>query len=130
MTGSWDGTARIWDSEKEFECNAVLEGHEGAVWDVLFIKQSDKEGDTVLTGPFFLIFVVRIETNGRKDATASADKLIMLWKDGKQTLIFKGHTEAVRAIAKVCPEDDKGNLFASVSNDTSVSFIHLLLNSI
>lgn len=50
VTGSWDGTARIWDSEKEFECAAVLEGHKGAVWDVLFVKQSTTEGDSVLTG--------------------------------------------------------------------------------
>lgn len=100
VSSSWDGTARIWDVEKDFECTAVLEGHTGAVWDVLFVKQTSKDEDTLLT--------------------ASADKLIILWNEGKQALLFKGHTAAVRALAKVCPEDEKGTLFASCSNDATV----------
>lgn len=53
VSSSWDGTARIWDVEKDFECTAVLEGHTGAVWDVLFVKQTSKDEDTLLTGSSF-----------------------------------------------------------------------------
>ena len=34
ISGSWDGTARIWRVGK-WECEAVLEGHDGSVWTVL-----------------------------------------------------------------------------------------------
>ena len=34
VSGSWDGSARIWRIGK-WECEAVLEGHEGSVWTVL-----------------------------------------------------------------------------------------------
>jgi len=43
-SGSWDATARVWDVGK-WECEAVLEGHEGSVWDVLAY-----DANTVITG--------------------------------------------------------------------------------
>ncbi|POW11920.1 hypothetical protein PSTT_04936, partial [Puccinia striiformis] len=49
--------------------------------------------------------------------TAGADNLIMLWKKGKQVLTFKGHTQAVRALAKL-PQSPQ--LFASAGNDATV----------
>ena len=47
VSGSWDASARIW-SIGQWECEAVLEGHEGSVWGVLAY---DKE--TVVTGLSF-----------------------------------------------------------------------------
>lgn len=44
VSGSWDATARVWGVGK-WECEAVLEGHEGSVWDVLAY-----DTDTVITG--------------------------------------------------------------------------------
>lgn len=44
VSGSWDATARVWGVGK-WECEAVLEGHEGSVWDVLAF-----DAETVITG--------------------------------------------------------------------------------
>lgn len=34
VSGSWDGSARVWKVGK-WECEALLEGHDGSVWTVL-----------------------------------------------------------------------------------------------
>ncbi len=34
VSGSWDGSARVWGVEK-WECETLLEGHAGSVWSVL-----------------------------------------------------------------------------------------------
>lgn len=34
VSGSWDGSARVWRTGK-WDCEALLEGHEGSVWTVL-----------------------------------------------------------------------------------------------
>ena len=44
VSGSWDGSARIWGVGK-WECEAVLEGHEGSVWTVLAWDRK-----TIITG--------------------------------------------------------------------------------
>jgi phospholipase A-2-activating protein len=44
VSGSWDSSARVW-SIGSWECEAILEGHEGSVWAVLAY---DKE--TIITG--------------------------------------------------------------------------------
>ena len=44
VSGSWDGSARVWGVGK-WDCAAVLEGHQGSVWDVLAYNQ-----DTIITG--------------------------------------------------------------------------------
>ena len=44
VSGSWDGTGRIWDVGK-WECSAILEGHDGSVWAVLAY-----DFDMVITG--------------------------------------------------------------------------------
>lgn len=46
--------------------------------------------------------------------------MIRLFRRGKQALVLKGHTGAVRALAKIRIEDIDGSLFASASNDGSV----------
>lgn len=44
VSGSWDSTARLWQVGK-WECETVLEGHEGSVWAVLAFGE-----DIVVTG--------------------------------------------------------------------------------
>lgn len=44
VSGSWDSSARVWSTGK-WDCQAVLQGHQGSVWAVLAY---DKE--TIVTG--------------------------------------------------------------------------------
>lgn len=44
VSGSWDGSARLWGVGK-WECQALLEGHEGSVWTVLAYDPK-----TIITG--------------------------------------------------------------------------------
>ena len=44
VSGSWDGTARVWNIGK-WDCEAVLEGHRGSVWSVLAFDKA-----TIITG--------------------------------------------------------------------------------
>lgn len=44
VSGSWDGSARLWRIGK-WECEALLEGHEGSVWSVLAY-----DSKTIITG--------------------------------------------------------------------------------
>ena len=44
VSGSWDGTARVWSVGK-WQCEAVLEGHGGNVWAVLAYDKT-----TIITG--------------------------------------------------------------------------------
>ena len=44
ISGSWDGTARVWQLGK-WEESTVLEGHGGSVWGVLAY-----DDDTIITG--------------------------------------------------------------------------------
>jgi WD40 repeat protein len=66
VSASWDMTARVWEFKEgsegregeeggkgEWECERVLVGHGGAVWDVLLLE---KEPEFVLTGSFFFPF--------------------------------------------------------------------------
>lgn len=70
VSGSWDGTAKLW---KDGTCLHTLEGHEGAVWAVLPTEQG------ILSG--------------------GADKTIRLWRDGRQTKNLGGSKDCVRALA-------------------------------
>lgn len=95
VSGSWDCTARVWESST-WSSRLVLTDHGAAVWDVL-----------------------AIDSKGYKDTclTACADGLIRLFEGAKCKTPFKGHQGPVRALAKVLPDDPDGNLFASASND-------------
>ena len=44
VSGSWDGSARIWRIGR-WECEALLDGHEGSVWSVLAY-----DSNTIITG--------------------------------------------------------------------------------
>lgn len=96
VSGSWDKTAKIW-STTTFSLLHTLTGHEQAVWAVLAL-----EGPTCRT------------------ITGSADNLIKLWHDDKVVTTFKGHTQAVRALAKLGAGVGAGNLFASAGNDATI----------
>lgn len=77
-------TARVW---KNWETEYVLEGHEGAVWAVLALSETD-----IVTG--------------------GADKTIRLWRNGKEVKVLKGHTDCVRSLCRL-----QNGLFASCAND-------------
>ncbi|TGZ82220.1 PFU-domain-containing protein [Ascodesmis nigricans] len=87
VSGSWDGTARVW---RNWETQHVLEGHEGAVWAVLALSETE-----IVTG--------------------GADKTIRLWKDGKQVAVLGGHTDCVRGLCRL-----PNGLFASCANDATI----------
>ena len=46
ISGSWDGTARLWRIGK-WECEATFEGHGGSVWAVLAYDEA-----MIITGEF------------------------------------------------------------------------------
>ena len=73
-SGSWDGTAKIWDVETG-QCKHTLEGHSHAV--------------SVLTLP-----------NG-VTITGSQDKKIRLWYNGRMEKEFLGHDDIVRGFCEV-----------------------------
>jgi phospholipase A-2-activating protein len=77
-------TARVW---KNWETQYVLEGHQGAVWAVLAISETE--------------FI-----------TGGADKTIRLWKEGKAVKALKDHTDCVRGLCRL-----PNGLFASCAND-------------
>ncbi|CCX05696.1 Similar to Ubiquitin homeostasis protein lub1; acc. no. O94289 [Pyronema omphalodes CBS 100304] len=73
VSGSWDGTARVW---KNFQELYTLRGHESAVWAVLALSES-------------LI------------VTAGADKTIRLWENGKGVKRIVAHTDCVRGLCRL-----------------------------
>ncbi|KAK3167323.1 hypothetical protein OEA41_010450 [Lepraria neglecta] len=92
ISGSWDGSARLWRIGK-WECDAVLEGHEGSVWTVLAYDRK-----TIITG--------------------CADKVIRVFDTrGKFSHAIKGSTDVVRALCRVPPNHPSGADFASAGND-------------
>lgn len=74
VSGSWDGTAKIWDVETG-QCKQTLEGHSHAV--------------SVLSLP-----------NGIT-ITGSQDKKIRLWYNGKMEKEIMGHDDIVRGFIEV-----------------------------
>lgn len=49
--------------------------------------------------------------------SGAADNLVKLWKGNKARRTFTGHTQAVRALAKLDSSVGSGDLFASAGND-------------
>lgn len=54
VSGSWDGSARVWRVGK-WECEAILEGHNGSVWTVLVYDQK-----TIITGTTYVATVTAL----------------------------------------------------------------------
>ena len=50
VSGGWDGQARVWSVGK-WECDGLLEGHEGSVWAVLAWSQ-----EMIITGKSFVLY--------------------------------------------------------------------------
>ncbi|KAG0632820.1 WD40-repeat-containing domain protein [Tuber brumale] len=73
ISGSWDGTARVW---KNWETQYVLDGHDQGVLAVLVLSETD-----VVTG--------------------SADKTIRIWRNGKTIKKIEGHTDCVRGLCRM-----------------------------
>ncbi|KAG8525869.1 uncharacterized protein KY384_000629 [Bacidia gigantensis] len=95
ISGSWDGTARVW-SIKSWDCEAVLEGHTGSVWTVLAY---DKK--TIITG--------------------CADRVIRVFDpSGKKYSDVKGSTDVVRALCRTPSSHYSGADFASTGNDAII----------
>ncbi|KAF3054933.1 Ubiquitin homeostasis protein lub1 [Daldinia childiae] len=123
VSGSWDKTARIWSVNK-WETEAILAGHEEAVWDVLPLDDTtvvtasaDKniriyDLRTVVTGqvePRSTIYtsdVIRAlcrvpsgHPSGADFASASNDGVIRLWKlSGQKVGELHGHESFIYAL--------------------------------
>lgn len=102
---------------KDFQLVYTLSGHAQAVWAVLPLDGPD---DLVLTGssPFVLLSSADIDAVMMR--VGAADNLIKLWRKDKEEITFKGHTQAVRALAKLDKGVGEGDLFASAGNDAYV----------
>ncbi|KAH0537464.1 hypothetical protein FGG08_005727 [Glutinoglossum americanum] len=92
VSGGWDGQARVWGVGK-WECDGLLEGHEGSVWAVLAWSQ-----EIIITG--------------------CADRLIRLFHpSGRLIRTIRGSTDVVRALCRLPPNHPSGAQFASAGND-------------
>ncbi|KAI1765650.1 PFU-domain-containing protein [Hypoxylon sp. FL1150] len=124
VSGSWDKTARVWSLQK-WETEAVLAGHEEAVWDVLPLNattivtaSADKNiriydlktavagqvepRSTICTSDVVraLCQVPQNHPSGANFASASNDGVIRLWKlDGQQVGELHGHESFIYALA-------------------------------
>ena len=95
ISGSWDGTARVWDVASG-ACLQVLEGHENGVC-VLGLPNGD-----IVTG-----------STGRQDEHQNhVGYRVRIWRAGAIVRTLDDHGSAVRSVALV-----PGMGFVSTSND-------------
>ncbi|TMW57534.1 hypothetical protein Poli38472_003459 [Pythium oligandrum] len=97
LSGSWDGTARVWDLAT-MQCVHVLEGHENGVC-VLGLPNG-----VVVTG-----------STGRQEGNTVVDFQLRFWTNFTLTNTRRDHTGPIRQLALL---PDVG--FVSCSNDGSV----------
>lgn len=110
VSGSWDGSARVWRIGK-WECEALLEGHGGSVWAVLAYDPK-----IVITG----VDLISLMPRGllTLSFTGCADKLIRIFdRSGKLLHTIKGNIDVVRALCRVPLGHPSNADFASASND-------------
>lgn len=126
VSGSWDSTARVWSVGK-WETEVVLEGHEGAVWDVLPLSEklvitgcADKNirifdltkavaGQVEPRSTIYTPDVVRAlceiprgHSSGADIASASNDGVIRLWKlNGQQVGELRGHESFIYSLTSL-----------------------------
>ncbi|KAI9733540.1 MAG: hypothetical protein M1834_003141 [Cirrosporium novae-zelandiae] len=94
VSGSWDSSARIWRLGK-WECDGILEGHQGSVWAVLAYDRN-----TIITGM----------SKGARILQVTLLRTI------------RGTNDVVRALCR-CPENHpSGGQFASAGNDGVIRF--------
>ena len=111
VSGSWDASARVWNL-KNWECEAVLEGHEGSVWAVLAY---DKE--TIITGLPNCCLRGPLDANPR-GSLGCADKFIRIFSStGKLLRTIKGNPDVIRALCVLPKGHESRADFASASND-------------
>ncbi|PPQ73248.1 hypothetical protein CVT26_015058 [Gymnopilus dilepis] len=77
VSGSWDKTIRIWDSETGEPVRPPLEGHKG--W----------------------VYSVAVSPDGKKIVSGSGDNTVRLWDSdtGEMLVSFVGHTNTVTSVA-------------------------------
>lgn len=109
VSGSWDSTARLWRFGK-WECDVVMEGHEGSVWTVLAYDQN-----TIITGKD--LGCVRSSVRYSR-LIGCADKTIRIF-DAAGNLLrsIRDSRDVVRALCKLPPSHPTGAQFASAGND-------------
>lgn len=96
-SGSLDKTARLWRKKNgAWKCDSVMEGHNGRITDLAFVKRSSGHPTRLLI-------------------TASTDKTLRSWNlaDGAAERIFKGHAALVPTLDVI----SHGTLVASGSGD-------------
>lgn len=111
VSGSWDASARVWNL-RNWECEAVLEEHEGSVWAVLAY---DKE--TIITGMQDSCLRKPLGAN-LQAVIGCADKFIRIFSPtGKLLRTIKGSPDVIRALCIVPKGHESRADFASASND-------------
>lgn len=130
ITGSYDTTAKVWDTETGQELR-TLTGHTSGIRCLQFDDQKLMTGslDGTLrlwdwkTGQCKRVFnahsegIISLNFSGRYVATGSMDKTIRVWdSETKQTFLLRGHTDWVNCV-KV---DEASRTLFSASDDLSV----------
>ncbi|RKF83591.1 Ubiquitin homeostasis protein lub1 [Golovinomyces cichoracearum] len=97
VSGAWDNQARIW-SVGRWECESILDEHEGSVWAVLAY-----DSETIVTG--------------------CADQKIRVYhSSGKCLKSFQASKSPVRALCRLSYLHPSGGKFASADNEGVIRF--------